>query len=290
MIGASGLVGRALLLALARARIEAVGTYRRNPFPGGIAMDLADPATLENGILQARPDLVFLAVNVPGGVDFVENNPDLAETIYVKATEKIAQAASANGAGLVYYSTDYLFDGKNGPYSEDDAVHPLNVYGRKKLESEEIIRKNIRDHLIIRTTAVYGWHPGTKNFAMQIWEKLGQKEPMRVPNDQWCNPTLASDLADKTLELYQKGGRGIFNIVGRDGMFRSEMAAALARTMNLDPRLIQPVPTSETQQKAPRPLMGSLKTEKMRKFIGTDALPFDRALEIYRRDWQSREI
>ena len=287
VIGASGLVGRALTRSLPRFGIQVLGTFRKNPFPGGLGMDFLNPESIDAGIRSADPDLIFLAVNVPGGVDAAEADPETADAVLVRATERIARSAETRGAALIFYSSDYLFDGRSGPYGEDDPVRPINVYGLKKLEAEETIRATVREHLIVRTAAVFGWQPGTKNFAMQVWEKLRRGEPLNAPDDQWCNPTLASDLADKTLEVFRKGGRGVFNIVGRDGMFRSEMARALARSMDLDPGLVRPVPTSGLGQKAPRPLKASLKTDKLTGFLGSGPLPFARALEIFREAWRA---
>src|SRR5207249_12079336 len=100
-------------------------------------------------------------------------------------------------------------------YGEEDPISPQGVYARSKADGEQAVRDTIDDHLIIRTTVVYGWDPGSKNFAMQVWQRLSEGEAMRVPVDQIGNPTLADFLADSSVKLVERGQRGTINVVGR---------------------------------------------------------------------------
>jgi CDP-6-deoxy-D-xylo-4-hexulose-3-dehydrase len=287
VIGASGLVGGALVRALERSGVEIVAAGHSRAASGILALDVRDARAVEQALASVEPDVVFLAVNVPGGVDRCEEHPDEAHAVNVEGTKHVAASAAKHGARLVYYSTDYVFDGKSGPYSEDDAPGPVSVYGRTKLEAEQAVQKLAPHHLIVRTTAVYGWDRASRNFAMQVWERVGAGQAMRVPDDQLCSPTLAEYLAEASLRLAQMGAAGVVNVVGKDRISRVELGRQLARAMALDPVLIVPTPTSELGQKAARPLQGGLKTDRLAALLGTAPLDLVESLKRFRRQWRT---
>lgn len=287
MIGASGQVGRALLRVLEDSGIEAIGTYHSRQITGTHKLDVSDPDAVGSCFETVKPDVVFLTVNTEGGVDYCEDHPEEAEALNVVGTRNVATCTAQCGALLVYYSTDYIFDGEAGPYSEEDIPCAINTYGRTKWEAEQLVQTLVPTHLILRTTAVFGWDRASRNFAMQVWESLGSGTSLRVPEDQWCNPTLVDYLAEASVRLVQMGAEGIFNVVGRDRMPRSKLAKALARSMALDPALILPVPTSELGQVAPRPLQGGLRTEKLERTLGTEPLDLNESLKRFRRSWRA---
>ena len=288
VIGASGMVGGALMRALEQSGAEAVGSYRSRPIDGGsLKLDVTDRDAVESCLRDVKPDVVFLAVNPAGGVDYCQSHPEEARGINVTGTRNVAAAAVRCGAKIVFYSTDYIFDGKAGPYTEEDQPSPISVYGETKWEAEEVIRGLTPHHLILRTTAVFGWDRASRNFAVQVWEALQAGNPLRVASDQLGNPTLADYLAEVSVRLVQMGATGVLNVVGKDRVPRSELAKALARVMALDPELVKPVPTSELGQKATRPLQGGLRTEKLAKLLGTEPQDLNDALRRLRRHWRA---
>ncbi|HEX2022573.1 MAG TPA: lipopolysaccharide biosynthesis protein RfbH [Candidatus Thermoplasmatota archaeon] len=288
VVGASGLVGGALVAVLEREGFQVAAASRSRAGEKGVTMDVRDAASVDAAFAKARPDVVFLAVNASGGVDACEKDPREAHAVNVDGTRHVAQAAKRAGARLVYYSTDYVFDGKGGPYGEDAPPNPVSVYGRTKAEAERIVRDADPDrHLVLRTTAVFGWDRGSKNFAMQVWEKLSAGQPMRVPHDQLTNPTLAEFLAEVSVRLVQQGETGTLNVVGRDRVSRADLGRELAKTMLLPASLIEGVPTSATAQAASRPLQGGLSTEKLQKVLGTEAMALGEALKRFRRNWRA---
>lgn len=286
VIGASGLVGKCLCKALEWNGIDVKGTYQSRPIKGMLKLDVRDKAAVRTCLETVRPEVVFLAVNTKGGVDYCQTHPEETHALNVEGTKNVALAAANLKTKLVYYSTDYIFDGKAGPYSEEDEPNPINVYGQTKLEAEKVIREMCPNWLIIRTTAVFGWDKESRNFAMQVWERLSADESMRVPNDQWGNPTLADYLAEVSVRLIEINAQGIFNVVGEERMPRSEFAKALAKALALNPDLILPVPTCELGQVAPRPLQGGLKTEKLKQTLETEPISLDEALKRFKRQWQ----
>ena len=287
VIGASGLVGGALIRALERAGLEVVGTYHSRPLDSTLQLDVRDGRAVDAILRRVRPHVVFLASNVKGGVDYCEDHPEEARLALVDGIRHVAQAAARIEAQVVYYSTDYIFDGKSGPYAEGDAPCPINIYGQAKLDAEREIAIYIPDAVIVRTTAVFGWDRASRNFAMQVWERLQAQRPFQVANDQWSNPTLADYLAEASLRLIQAHTRGIFNVVGKDRMSRAQLAQALARAMALDVNLIEPVPTSELGQRARRPLQGGLRTDRLIGVLGTEPLDLPESLKRFRRQWRA---
>ena len=281
VVGASGQLGAALVALLKSRGIPATGTHCSRPKPGSIHLDLRDRDEVLRSVLSLAPDLVFLAQNTPGGVDFCEDHPGEAAAVIVGGTRHILEAAARQSAKVVFFSSDYVFDGESGPYGEEATPCPISAYGRAKLEAEGLVQAYPHGSLIVRTTAVFSWAPGTKNFAMQVHERLRAGETFRVPHDQWCNPTLAESLAEACLQLARSNELGTFNIVGRDWMPRSDMAVALARAMSLDPALIQAVPTSELRQRARRPLQGGLKTDKLCRALGGAPWNLARSLQLF---------
>jgi CDP-6-deoxy-D-xylo-4-hexulose-3-dehydrase len=281
------MVGGALARVLERSGVTAVVTGRARRPPGGVTLDVRQPDMVHRVIEQTEPDVVFLTIITPGGVDYCEDHPEEAQVLELEGARAVAQASAARGAKLVYYSTDYIFDGKQGPYAEGDEPRPLSVYGRVKWEAESAIRNLVPNHLVLRTTSVFGWDRGSRNFAMQVWERLGAGHEMRVPADQWGNPTLAEYLAEVSLRLVQIDAQGVFNVVGRDRMPRAELGKALARAMALDPALIVPTPTIDLRQHAARPLQGGLRTEKLEQVLDTEPLDHSESLKRFRRQWRA---
>ncbi len=287
VIGASGQLGGALLRILERSAIEATGSHFSRSSNGTRRLDARDPESVRRCLAETGADVVFWAANLRGGVDACELRPAEAHALNVEGIRNVASAMRGSAARLVYYSTDYIFDGRAGPYSEEEAPSPINVYGRSKWEGEQAVRELVPEHLTVRTTAIFSWDRSSPNFAMQVWEHLQAGKPFRAPCDQWCNPTLADYLAEATIRLLQGGARGVFNVVGKDRTTRSELAKALARAMALDPAGIIPVATSQLGQKALRPLQGGLKTGKLEQFLQTEPLDLTESLKRFRRHWRA---
>jgi dTDP-4-dehydrorhamnose reductase len=280
VIGAPGQVGRALMRLLPSSGLEAVGTYHSRPVPGMLRLDVTDHAAVRSVVLAQRPALIFLSGALTA-VDYCESHIDEAWAINVHGPTAVAQAAAEVGAKLVFYSTEYVFDGTAGPYGEDDPISPQGVYARSKAEAEQAILKETDDCLIARTTVVFGWDPTSKNFAMQVWERLSAGQRVQAPADQISNPTLADFLAIASIVLAQEDVRGIVNVVGRDRVVRSEFARKLAQALGFSPDLVDPIATADLHQPAPRPLDAGMRTDKLEALLGRPAMSLDEAIDVF---------
>jgi CDP-6-deoxy-D-xylo-4-hexulose-3-dehydrase len=287
VIGATGQVGSALMIALERSGFAATGTYHSQARPGLLRLDITDSAAVEACLATVKPAIVFIANNSAGGVDWCEDHPDETRDQHAGGTRRILEAARAYRSRVVFYSTDYVFDGAAGPYREDAEPSPISVYGRAKRDAETLVREYPHKTLIVRTTAVVSWDRSSRNFAMTVWNVLSSGRPLRVASDQWCNPTLAEFLAEASVRLVQAGVDGIVNVAGKTRMTRADLAGALAKAMALDPALIQPVPTSALNQRAARPLQGGFDTTKLTEALGTEPLDLAASLQRLRRQWRA---
>jgi dTDP-4-dehydrorhamnose reductase len=220
LIGADGLVGRHLSAALPAS--DTVSTYRRDPPPQGIALDIADADALRATLAKAEPRVILLAA-ADAYVERCEREPAATRRVNVEAPRMIAEASGATDALLVVFSSEYVFDGTAGAYAEDDARNPLNEYGRQKAELEDIVLATGRG-LVCRTSAVFGHDPKRKNFVFQVVDRVGAGNTFDVPSDQLVTPTFAPSLARAGVKLAEKRKTGIFHVAGPAVMGRVEFA------------------------------------------------------------------
>lgn len=201
-------------------------------------LDLAAPDRIRAILREVRPAIVVNAAAYTA-VDKAEAAADQALAINGTAPGILAEEAKRLGALLVHYSTDYVFDGaKPTPYTEDDAANPLNAYGRSKLAGEQAIRQVGGDHLILRTSWVYGLRG--HNFLRTVMRLVAEKPVLRVVNDQIGAPTWCRSIAETTAALLARGDgpRGLFHLsAGGETSwhgFAAAIAAALAPAVRVE--------------------------------------------------------
>jgi dTDP-4-dehydrorhamnose reductase len=282
VIGASGQVGAALMQALRARGHEAVGTYGSHPAPGLQPLDLRNPAAVERAVSEARPRWVFCPAGLTH-VDYCEDHPEEAMAINRDGPVAAARAAARAGAGFVFYSTEYVFDGQRGPYAEDDRANPLSVYGRSKWEGERAVLEALPGALVVRTTVVYGPDPQEKNFVYQTIRRSRAGEEMRIPADQLSSPTYNADLAEASVELCERGLAGVYHLAGETILDRFAFARLVCQVFELDPGRLTPVPTAALGQKAQRPLKAGLRIGKARGVLRAPLRGAEAGLRAMRR-------
>lgn len=290
IIGASGFVGSLLYEILTRED-KVVGTFypRQLEVKGLKYLDITDRKSVEALIKEIKPAVIILTAALTY-VEYCEDHPKEAFEINVLGTTNVALMAKEINAKLVFFSTEYVFDGKAGPYSEEDQPNPISYYGKTKLEGEKVIRDNLGDYLIIRTTVVYGYEKDGKNFIMQLIQKNKAGLIMNIPIDQYGSPTFRDNLVEATIELIQKDKRGIYNVVGCEVINRFDFSILSAEILGLDKNLIIPKTTIELGQKAPRPLKAGLRIDKVRQEIDIKLLSPKEGLEILKTQLRGKGI
>jgi|SRR5690554_14983 len=282
LLGGGGLLGSVLYRVCSSCpACQVMGTCRTGSIPGLFSCDLAKPGEAAELLYTLKPKTVFLTAALTH-VDYCETHPEKARQVNVHGVEEVVRACKKLHAKLVFLSSEYVFDGKNGPYDEESPTAPLNVYGRTKLQGEEIIQNFLSEFLIIRTTVLYGWAPATKNYLHQVISRLKSGKIIKAPGDQISNPTYHWELAWTIHRLYHLKATGFFNCVGRERLNRAEFARKIALAFSLPADLVLEVPTKSLAQTAKRPLNAGLRTEKLEKYLGRKMLGPEKGLFLSR--------
>ncbi|MBT3923565.1 MAG: dTDP-4-dehydrorhamnose reductase [Nitrospina sp.] len=234
-------------------------------------LDLAKPETLGSVIKKLQPDIIVNAAAYTA-VDKAESEPDLAMTVNGVAPGVIAQEAKSIGAGMIHYSTDYVFDGNSSsPYNEEDSTSPLNVYGKSKLEGEKGVIQAGIPHIILRTSGVYGLRGN--NFLLTMQKLAKTRNQIKVVDDQIGSPTWSRTIAEATTRILKQSQTkkgvdflhsGIFNMScgGKTSWFGfAKKILELSDLIN-DTELI-PIPTIEYPTPAVRPKYSLLSNKKL---------------------------
>lgn len=265
VVGSTGQIGR--LLPAALSGHEVLGTRRPD-------VDLRDRASLERAVASFDPGAVILAAGL-ANADFCEDHPSEAYAVNVDGARNAAEVS--RGRRFVFFSTDHVFDGKDGPYGEEDRPNPLSVYGRTKLEAERVVRAVHPGALVVRTTLVFDAEPGGRSFFARLLEA---RDPVPCWTDHRATWTWGPSLAAATAELLAAGETGLWHLAGPEVLSRHEFALRVAARFGLDPGLFRPVRLREAPPRAPRPLRAGLKTDKARAALRTKLLSVDEALEL----------
>jgi dTDP-4-dehydrorhamnose reductase len=273
VIGASGQIGEHLLRALGD---DGAGTYFEHSLPGLHQLDARDERAVLALLRDTRTEVVYLPASEPN-VDLCEREPEATAAINVGVVEATAAACSTAGARLVFFSTDYVFDGEAGPYREDDEPRPLSEYGRQKLTGERIAL-DVPGSIVVRTAVVYGWERQRKNFVVRLIEGNRRGDRWRVPQDQVGSPTYAPNLAEAVVTLARRGAEGIFHVAGPLAAGRYDFAVEAAQVFGLDESLIEPVATADLAQAAQRPLDAALAVDKVQPLLESPPLPYPEGL------------
>jgi dTDP-4-dehydrorhamnose reductase len=258
IVGASGLVGSNCLHHFTARGWEVTGSYFSYPQDGLVYYNTLEPAhELNFDIRGWQPD-VIVHCGALTHVDYCEQHPEESYVQTVQSTKNLIGVATDCGARMVYLSTDYVFDGTAGPYSEDAPVAPLSVYGDHKLEAEQSVLGLAPRPLVLRVTNVYGDEARGKNFIARIIQqcKDGTKLTLKLPYDQYANPTNAADIARAMYLLLRDGQEGIYHIGGTDYMNRVSLALRVLKYFPGAVYDLQPISTEALQQPAKRPLLG----------------------------------
>ena len=280
--GACGLLGQHLVNRLkSKYKVAAVdiasNVFENHPGIKFIECDLTESGKLLEIVSDVSPDIVYNCAAYTD-VDGCEKNRDMAYRLNVKLVENLIDADVER---LVHYSSDYVFNGLQGPYDEEDETDPIGYYGKTKLLSENIILDSDGGHLVIRTNVLFGTGINIRpNFIAWLVESLKQGKQLKIVTDQYNNPIHATNLAEASIEAEEKGLTGILHIAGGSYLSRYEMAIKTADCFILDKNLILPVTTSELGQTARRPMRGGLRIEKAMKLLDSRLLSFDEALEL----------
>ena len=251
-------------------------------------MDITDLEKIDRCMAFHQPEVVINAAAYTQ-VDKAESEATLAFAVNTTGSANLARMCAKNKIPLVHISTDYVFDGQKGTsYLETDAISPIGVYGRSKADGEIEIRSHLKEHIILRTSWLYGIHG--HNFAKTILKLATTKPKIRVVADQYGSPTNAADLAQTILIIsdrmqfnndvdwgtYHYCGQGVISWYNF-----AEKIVGLARLYaDVKTTRIEPIATADYPTRAVRPIYSALDCSRIQKHFGINPKPWQKSLEI----------
>lgn len=251
-------------------------------------MDILNAEQVREVIEKYKPDAIIHTAAMTN-VDTCENQKELAYQLNVVAVQTLISLCETYNIQLVHLSTDFVFDGEDGPYDEISAPNPLSYYGKTKLMAEEVIKNSSAKWAILRTIIVYGIVSDMSRSNIVLWAKgaLEKGEPLKVVNDQWRMPTLAEDLADISLLAVAHNAQGVYNASGKDMMSIAELVYRVADFWRLDKSLITEVSGATLNQAAKRPKKTGFILDKAMTELNYQPRSFEEGLRILDRQMKS---
>lgn len=232
-----------------------------------------DVKWIKEFVIKEKPEVIVNCAAMTN-VDACEDNHKEAMQLNSQLPEALAKAAKTIKAHLISISTDYIFDGKAGPYDEDAIPNPISYYGTSKLAGENAIKVNLDDkYTIIRTNVVYGLSSyGKSDFIHWLIDNLEKQKNLTIIDGQYCNPTYSEDIAWSILKIIEGKMYGIYNISGSGYYNRYEIANLVCEIFEFDKKLVKKIPEKDLVQKAKRPSKGGLINFKAHAELGINFL------------------
>jgi dTDP-4-dehydrorhamnose reductase len=260
--GANGLLGQALVRRLSRhPEFDVLATARDDALRckgascGYTPLDVTAPDAVANVFEDFAPNVVINCAAMSDVAECDENRNE-AWAVNARAVKRLAKHCRETRARLVQVSTDFVFNGKRGPYDEDARPDPVNYYGRTKLAAENAVREAGRDNwAIVRTVLLYGTGHTLNRSNVVLWmiDELSAGNQVHIVDDQYRTPTYVDDLAAGIERLVDRDKTGIYHISGRELVSIYELACTVAEVFDLDASLIEPVSSDFFEDDVDRP-------------------------------------
>lgn len=255
------------------------------------SLDITDEKAVSNIVNGFQPDVVINTAAMTN-VDACEEDRVNCWKINVDAVQYLLNACEKIGAKLIHLSTDFVFDGEDGPYSEEDQPHPLSYYGESKFASEQLmINSSYKNWAIARTIIVYGTGENMSRSNIVLWAKgaLEEGKELTIVDDQFRSPTWADDLAMGCWLIAEKNASGIFHLSGKDFMSILELVRRVAVFYNLDASKVTPIKSDTLNQAAKRPPVTGFVLDKAIRELGYSPLSFEEGLAQLKEELTKRE-
>lgn len=282
--GVSGLLGLNFALAVDGKKHKVTGIANTVPMHWvnfqNLQVELTESGAIKKLLAEVRPDVVLHCAAM-ANLEACEADPDLAKRVNTFLPGEIANVCNKHGIRMIHISTDAIFDGSRGNYTESDIPNPINTYARTKLEGEIEVLKANPDALVTRVN-FYGWSAaGNRSLAENFVHKLKTgSQVMGFTDVQFC-PMNVLDLAEILVEANEKQLSGLYHLVGPETMSKYQFALKIAEKFSFDPSLIRPVSVKDSGLGAARSPNLSLSTDKVRRALGHDMPSFDSGLQKF---------
>ncbi|MGV3610243.1 MAG: SDR family oxidoreductase [Fluviicola sp.] len=290
--GSNGLLGQKIVKRCLKHGIPFIATSKginRNPDcpeEHYIPLDLQESDAVKKLVEAQRPTAIIHTAALTN-VDYCETNPEECHQVNVVASQILFEAAKSIGAHFELLSTDFVFDGENGPYKEEDAVNPLSVYAQSKVDAEQIlIRDEFKNWSISRTIIVYGTGFGLSRTNMILWalEALPKGEVMKLVDDQFRAPTWADDLAYGCVEIVLRNQTGIFHLSGPVSRPVNKIVEEVGEALGLKNLNIQTISSATLNQAAKRPPRTGFDLSKAEKILDYRPMDIQETIPILKKE------
>ncbi|MDY0781047.1 dTDP-4-dehydrorhamnose reductase [Tenacibaculum sp. IB213877] len=289
--GSNGLLGQSLLdlllpeheyqiFALSKGKNRYPTTKGYNYF----SIDLTDKKSLDTLVKQIQPNFIINTAAMTN-VDACEEFKEECDKINVELVQNLVDVSKKLDCHLIHISTDFIFDGNDGPYKENDKANPLSYYGVSKLKSEEIILNSGIDYTILRTILVYGkvHDMSRNNIVLWVKKSLEEGKELTIVEDQYRMPTYVVDLALACKKAMDAKVKGVFNVSSNTLLSIYEIAQQIAEVFELDTSLLKPISTQTLNQKAKRPAKTGFNLAKTEKELGLHFKSFREDLHRFKQ-------
>lgn len=297
--GSNGLLGQKLVEKLsADPEFELIATSRgdnRCPVKEAytyFSLDISNRSEVLDIFSKTEPHVIINTAAMTN-VDACESKKEECLSLNVEAVKHLAEASKKYNSHLIHISTDFIFDGEDGPYSEDAEPAPLSFYGNSKLEGEKVLlNSGLEKWAILRTVLVFGVVSDMSRSNIVLWakESLEQRKNIKVVDDQFRTPTLAEDLADGCILAARKGAKGIYNISGKDFMSVYDLVLSVADFWKLDRSLITKTSSDTLSQAAKRPPITGFILNKAMKELGYNPKSFTEGLAVVDEQLKLKQV
>ena len=286
--GSNGLLGQKLVYNLKQRKdvelyATAIGENRLIDKSGYsfLSLDITDRNNVNKVIENVGPDVIINTAAMTN-VDACEINKEACWKINVDAVNYLVEASLKFNSHFIHLSTDFVFDGESGPYSENDTPNPLHYYAESKLAAEKIIQQKSNNWAVLRTIIIYGITDNMSRSNLVLWSKgeIEKGNTIRVVNDQYRSPTLAEDLAEGCIAVADKNAQGIYHLSGPETNSILELVHKVAEYYNLDKSKIIPVTSASLNQPAKRPLKTGFIIEKAKTDLNFNPRNFDEGIKF----------
>ena len=250
------------------------------------SLDITDKNRVDSIVSEFKPDVLINSAAMTN-VDACESNKENCIALNVDGVKNLVAACENHNTHLIHVSTDFVFDGKAGPYSENDQANPLSFYGQSKYDSELIVsNSSLSKWSIARTIIIYGIVENMSKSNIVLWAKsaLESGSELKIVDDQFRSPTYADDLAKGCLLIAEKEKNGIYHLSGKESMSILELVYRVADFYGLDKSTISPVKSESLNQAAKRPPVTGFVLDKANKELGYYPLSFNDGLKLLTKE------
>lgn len=285
VIGAGGFIGSAFMSAYRRKYPDCTGTSRRRGMEGLSFLDLSAP-DIKPLCLSGTGHKEALILAAVTNIDLCETEKAQTRGTNVTGTLAVIRQLSSEGIKPIYFSSDYVFSGDRGRYSDDDRISPSTEYGRQKAEVEEMIPEICgEEYLIVRLSKIFTVNKGSGTLLDEMASILAGGGDVRAAYDQIFCPTLVWDVVNAVARLQAIGAKGIWNVCSPEVWLRYDVAAALAKKMNISPERVLKISIDDLDLKARRPKNISMVPKKLFAVKGIDFTPMSECINIVAKNW-----